>query len=109
MVSYERAIKIIQPAHLAGSSYLILTAPNSKIRNRNIKQRQIFNFIYNWAAFHAVMKVFLYQSGHLVKPRVLLLVSTGVAAINSNDNVVHFGSHTPYQGKSLPLNDANKA
>ena len=55
------------------------------------------------------MKVFLYQSGHLVKPRVLLLVSTGVAAININDNVVHFGSHTPYQGKPLPLNDANKA
>ena len=48
------------------------------------------------------MKVFLYQSGHLVKPRVLLLVSTGVAAININDNAVHSGLHTPYQGKLLP-------
>ena len=118
---------------------------DSKIRSLNLKQRQIFDFIYNWAkshvkvkcatpskqltpfhlflsgsggcgkshliktVFHAVNKVFLYQSGDPAKPEVLLLASTGVTSINISGNTVQFGLHIPCRGKLLPLNDANKA
>ena len=53
--------------------------------------------------------VFLYRGGDPVKPTVLLLATTGVAAININSNTVHSGLHIPCRGKLLPLNDANKA
>ena len=118
---------------------------NSKIRSRNLKQWQIFDFILNWeklhvkvksgktkkqstsfhlflsgiggcgkshliqTIFHAVSKVFLYQSGDPSKSRVLLLAPTGVAAININGNAIHPGFHIRYRGKILPLNDASKA
>ena len=59
--------------------------------------------------FHAVNKVFLYRSGDPAKTRVLLLVSTSVAAININSDTVYSGLHLPCQGKLLPLNNANKA
>ena len=118
---------------------------DSKISSLNLKQRQIFDFIYNWAkshvkvkcatpskqstpfhlflsgsggcgkshliktVFHAVNKVFLYQSGDPAKPEVLLLAPTGVTSINISGNTVQFGLHIPCRGKLLPLNDANKA
>ena len=59
--------------------------------------------------FHAVNKIFSYRSGDPVKPRVLLLSPTGVAAVNINGNVVHSGLHAPCRGKLLPSNVANKA
>ena len=39
--------------------------------------------------YHAINKVFLYRSGDPGKPRVLLLPTTGVAAININANTIH--------------------
>ena len=104
---------------------------NSKIRPLNFKQRQRFNFIYNWAkshvkvkfgttskqstpfhliktVFHAVNKVFLYRSGDPAEPRVLLLARTDVVLININGNAVHYGLDIPCRSKLLPLNDANK-
>ena len=53
--------------------------------------------------------MFLYGSGDPVKPRVLLLAPTSVAATNINGNAVHSGLHIPCTGKLFPLNDANKA
>ena len=93
---------------------------NTKTRSLNLKQRQIFDFIYNSAksrvkfksgtiskqsipfhlfllgsrgcdklhsiiaVFHAVDKLFFYQSDGPAKPRVLLLAPIGFAAINVN-------------------------
>ena len=56
-----------------------------------------------------VVKVNLYRSGDPAKPRVLLVIRTGVAAVDINGNTVHSGLHVPCQGKLLQLNDANKA
>ena len=58
---------------------------------------------------HAINKVFLYRGGDPGKPRVLLLASTGVAAININSNSIHLGLHILCRGKLLPLNSANEA
>ena len=93
---------------------------NTKTRSLNLKQRQIFDFIYNSAksrvkfksgtiskqstpfhlfllgsrgcdklpsiiaVFHAIDKLFFYQSDGPAKPRVLLLAPIGFAAINVN-------------------------
>ena len=105
---------------------------NSKIRSLNLKQRQIFDSIFNWAKlqvkvksgiisnqskpfhiflsdsggcgksnliksiYHAINKVFLYRSGDPGKPIVLLLVPTGVAAININGNYYHCIKYNTY-------------
>ena len=59
--------------------------------------------------YHSVNKLFLYQSGSPVKPRVLVLVPTGVAAININGTTIHSGLNIPCRSKLMPLNDNNCA
>ena len=54
-------------------------------------------------------KVSLYRSLYLAKPTVLLLAPTGIAPINSNDNTINSGLHTPSPGKLLLFNDLNEA
>lgn len=106
---------------------------NNQIISLNLKQRHVFDFLYNWQTpsalfylflsgsgrcsksrliktiFHAVSKVFSYRSGGSVKPRVSFLAPTDVAAININDSTIHSGLYIPYRGKLLLLNDTNKA
>ena len=117
---------------------------NNKVRSLNLKQRQIFNFIFNWAKlqvkvksgiisnqpkpfhpffpdsgccdkshliktiYHVINEVFLYRNGDPGKPRVLLLASTSVAAIDINGNTIHSDMHIPCRGILLPLDVANK-
>ena len=53
--------------------------------------------------YHSVSKLFLYQSGSPVKPKVLVLTLTGAAAISTN------GLNIPCHGKLMPLSDKNCA
>ena len=121
------------------------TDSSQKIRSLNLKQRQVFDFVYNWVKsyiisksayrkqvsvpfhlflsgdggcgkshliktiYHSVSKLFLYQSGSPVKPRVLVLAPTGVAAINKNGTTIHFGLNIPCHGKLMPLSAQNRA
>ena len=57
--------------------------------------------------FHAVSKAFFCRSSDPDKPRVLLILSTEVAAINISSNAVHSGLHIPDRSKLFSLNDAN--
>ena len=41
--------------------------------------------------YHLVSKLFLYQSGSPVKPRVLVFALAGIAAININGTTIHSG------------------
>ena len=103
-----------------------------------MKQRQVFDFVYNWAksyiifksayrkqvpvpfhlfvsvdggcrkshliktVYHSLSKFFLCQSGSPVKPNVLVLAPTGVAAININGTTIHSGLNIPCRGKLMP-------
>ena len=127
------------------STVLTDTDLSQKIRSLNLKQRQVFDFAYNWvksyiiskSAYgrqvpvplhlflsgnggcgkshliktinHSVSKLFLYQSGRPVKPRVLVLAPTGVAAININGTTIDSGLNIPCRGKLMPLSDKNRA
>ena len=103
-----------------------------------MKQREIFNFIHKWlrdfikslgCIFHifikggagvgkshliktiymSLSKVLIYNSGELEKPRILLLVPTGVAAINTNDTTIHSGLGINVGGKLYQLSEQHHA
>ena len=57
----------------------------------------------------SVDKLFLYQSGSPVKPRVLVLAPLGVTAININGITKHSGLNIPCNGKLMSLSDKNHA
>ena len=57
----------------------------------------------------SVDKLFLYQSGSPVKPRVLVLTPLGVTAININGITKHSGLNIPCNGKLMSLSDKNHA
>ena len=50
-------------------------------------------------------KVLMYEGRNLEKPRILLLVPTGVAAKNNNDTAIHIGLGKNIRSKMYPLND----
>ena len=82
---------------------------NSKIRSRNVKQRQIFDFIYNWAKSHvkvncgttskqsAPFHLFLWRSGGCGKSH---LIKTVFHAVNK---VFLYGSGDPARPRFLLL------
>ena len=49
-------------------------------------------------------KVLMYEGRNLEKPRILLLVPTGVAAKNNNDTVIHIGLGKNIRSKMYSLN-----
>ena len=59
--------------------------------------------------YHSVSKLFLHQSESPVKSRVLVLVPTGVAAINMNGTTIHSGLNILCQGKLMLSNDKSSA
>ena len=59
--------------------------------------------------YHSVNKLFLYQSGSPVKPRVFVLVPTGVAAFNINGTTIHSGLNILCRGKLMTLSYKNRA
>ena len=59
--------------------------------------------------YHSLSKLFLHQSGSPVKPRVLVLALTGVAAININWTTIHSGLNIPCRSKLMQLIDENLA
>ena len=59
--------------------------------------------------YHSVNKLFLYQSGSPVKPRVFVLVTTGVAAFNINGTTIHSGLNILCRGKLMTLSYKNRA
>ena len=61
---------------------------------------------------HFLTKTLAYHSGEPLKPRVLILAPTGVAAINVNGNTIHSGLGIPVGNfrKSIPkLNDKKRS
>ena len=54
-------------------------------------------------------KVLIYTGGELEKPRILLLASTGVSAINVNDTTIHLGLGINVGGKLYPLSEQHCA
>ena len=59
--------------------------------------------------YHSVSKLRLYQSESPVKPRVLVLMHTGVPAININGTTIHSGLNIPCRCKLMPLSNKNCA
>ena len=55
--------------------------------------------------YQSVSKLLLYRGERLDKPRVLLLVPTGVSSININDTTLHSALGLPCQGPLYPLNN----
>ena len=61
------------------------------------------------AIYQPMTKMFLYHSGNPDKVRVLLLATTGAAAINIDGTTIHSGLNIPCHGKIFPLSDKNQA
>ena len=51
----------------------------------------------------------MYRGGHPDKPRVSLLVPTGVAGVNIDGNTIHSGLGINCKAHFFPLNDQQKA
>ena len=59
--------------------------------------------------FLPLNKVLVYKDGDADKPRILILVPTGVAAINFNGTTIHSGLGINVGSKLYPLNDQQHA